>query len=75
MLNYGNVDGRSGVTAYEPIPDGIRVEFNGGAVYRYTNESAGVTNIDEMCRLAAAGTGLNSFINRVVRMLYEQREA
>ena len=75
MLTYGNGSGRSGITAYEPIPGGIRVEFRQRAVYRYTNDSAGAENIDEMLRLAAAGKGLNGFINRVVCELYEQREA
>ena len=75
MLTYGDGSGRSGVTAYEPIPEGIRVQFRQKSVYRYTNESAGAENIDEMLRLAASGRGLNGFINRVVYELYEQREA
>ena len=75
MLTYRDTGGRSGITAYEPLPDGIRVEFRGSAVYRYTNDSAGAENIEEMHRRAAAGEGLGGFINRVVYNLYEQREA
>lgn len=75
-LTYGNGDGH--IAAYEPLADGIRVEFRnktGSAVYRYTNDSAGAENVEQMLKLASSGKGLGSFINRAVRELYEQRES
>ena len=73
LLTYG--DGGGHITAYEPLADGIRVEFRNSAVYRYTDNSAGAENIEKMLKLAASGKGLGSFINRAVRELYEQRES
>lgn len=35
-------------------------------------ESAGRENVEEMKRLAAQGYGLNSFINRRIKYLYEK---
>jgi hypothetical protein len=42
------------------------------SVYRYSYESAGRENVEEMKRLAVQGHGLNSFINRRVKYLYEK---
>ena len=51
----------------------IEVEFaDTESVYRYSYESAGRENVEEMKRLAAQGHGLNSFINRRVKYLYEK---
>ncbi len=36
MEKYGDVSGRSGVTAYEELPDGIKVQFVRGPTYLYT---------------------------------------
>ena len=74
MEYYRNLSGDSGVTAYECGSDYIRVQFSDGAIYRYSYSSAGSHNIEEMKRLAQYGEGLNSFINRRVRMGYERRE-
>ena len=38
------------------------LKFSDGAVYLYTNQSAGSANIEYMKQLAIAGEGLNSFI-------------
>ncbi len=75
MRSYRNLSGNSGVTAFQRGRTYIRVEFSGESVYRYTHQSAGRNNIDEMKRLARQGEGLNSFINCEVRTLYEEREA
>lgn len=74
MLVYRDIDRDSGVAAYETGPDFIRVQFRDGAVYLYTYVSAGQHNIEEMKRLAAAGDGLNAYINRWVRKAYARRE-
>ena len=73
MQRYGNLGGDSGVAAFEIGDDSIKVQFSTGAVYLYTYQSAGSHNIEEMKRLALAGKGLNSFINRQVRKAYAAR--
>lgn len=73
MDRYKNLSGDSGVQAYEIGHDSITVEFNDGAVYLYTNGSAGAQNIEEMKRLAIAGRGLNGFINKYVRKNYARK--
>ena len=74
MERYKNVGGDSGVTGYEIGSDYIRVQFSDGSVYLYTYASAGSNNIEQMKKLAIAGNGLNSFINRNVRKSYERKE-
>lgn len=71
---YRDIDGDSGVAAYEVGADFIRVQFRDGSVYLYTNNSAGAQNISNMKRLAASGDGLNAYINRHVRNGYARRE-
>jgi hypothetical protein len=73
MERYQNLGGDSNVAAYENGPDFIRVQFADGAVYLYTNTSAGSDNIEHMKQLAVAGHGLNSFISRVVRKKYANK--
>lgn len=74
MERYRNLNGDSGVVAYEDGPDFIRVQFSDGAIYLYTNVSAGTQNIERMKQLAKNGQGLNSFINLNVRKAYVQKE-
>lgn len=74
MQRYRDLDGDSGVTGYELGEDFIRVEFEGGSIYRYTIRSAGAMNIEAMKRLAIAGDGLNRFINLHVKKGYERKE-
>ncbi|GHV83637.1 hypothetical protein AGMMS50212_09770 [Spirochaetia bacterium] len=74
MENYKNVGGGSGIMAYEYGVDYVRVKFSDGHIYLYTNSSAGCQNIAKMKKLANEGKGLNSFINRNVRNLYQQKE-
>ena len=74
MERYRNIDGDSGVAGYETGADFIRVQFCDGAVYLYTNASAGSHNIEHMKQLAVAGDGLNAFINKNVRKEYARKE-
>lgn len=74
MQRYKNLDGDSGVSAYEYGADYIRVMFSTGAVYLYTYQSAGTQNIQTMKNLADSGEGLNAFINHTVRKSYAKRE-
>lgn len=76
METYQNVNGNSGIAGYKIGDTCIEVEFaDTESVYRYFYESAGRENVEEMKRLAAQGHGLNSFINRRVKYLYEKRES
>jgi hypothetical protein len=74
MEAYKDTDGDSGVTGYEIGPDFIRVQFSTGAVYLYTNASAGARNIEQMKQLAQRGDGLNAFINTTVHEAYAKKE-
>lgn len=73
MTQYKNLGGRSGVYSYEIGGDSIEVQFNDGMVYLYTENSAGSTNLEQMKKLALAGSGLNSFINKYVKKGYESK--
>jgi hypothetical protein len=73
MEVYKNRGGDSGVVGYEISPGAITVQFADGAAYLYTTQSAGATNPAQMQRLANAGSGLNSFIKRVVKKGYAKR--
>lgn len=71
MERYKNLSGGSGVSGYEIGNDRIKVYFKTGTNYLYTYASAGSYNIEYMKRLAAAGRGLNTFINTTVKHKYE----
>lgn len=74
METYRDIDGDSGVAAYEVGADYIRVRFDTGATYLYTYASAGAQHIERMKELAARGNGLNSYIMRNVRTRYARKE-
>lgn len=73
MQPYLNASGQSGVRGYAIGSNYIDVYFSTGALYRYTYASAGSTAIENMKRLAVAGSGLNSYINRYVKSNYAAR--
>ena len=73
MTKYKNLNGNSGVKAYEINSESIVVQFNDLSVYEYSVESVGKYNFDKMKELAEKGRGLNSFINRQVKKLYSQK--
>ena len=70
MEKYKDLDGDSGVVAYEIGSDSITVEFGKGATYLYNYESAGSSHIEKMKELAVKGDGLNRYINKYVKKLY-----
>lgn len=74
MDRYRDINGNSGVAAYENGEEFIRVQFKDDSIYLYTNQSAGADNITRMKILAENGSGLNSFINRHVRDSYLCKE-
>lgn len=73
MDKYKNLGGSSGVLSYEIGSDSITVQFNSGATYFYTYQSAGNSNIEQMKSLAITGKGLNSFISRIVKNKYASK--
>ena len=73
MKVYTNLNGNSGITNYQIGNDYIDIEFGDSGVYRYTEQSVGSDNLAIMKSLATSGSGLNAFINKVVRYRYEER--
>jgi hypothetical protein len=74
MKTYLDIDHDSGVAAFDDGPGFIRVQFSDRSVYLYTDASAGSSNIAAMRRLAAAGDGLNAYINTHAKRLYARKE-
>lgn len=73
MQYYSNNTGTSGVLAYELGANYIRVKFRGtGRIYQYSYSKAGAYHVDMMKHLAIQGAGLNSYINRCVKYLYDR---
>lgn len=74
VREYANGENpNTGITKYKAGEGWIEVQFRDGSVYRYTDESAGESNIRTMQVLAEAGRQLNSFINTNVRQDYEAK--
>ncbi|KAF1688616.1 hypothetical protein [Pseudoxanthomonas taiwanensis] len=73
MKRYRGGDGDSGIAAYACGPGWIEVRFRRGGTYRYDARHPGLAHVLEMQRLAEAGDGLNTYINRFVRGDYAAR--
>ena len=72
MIPYQVINRDSGVLAYATGTDYIDVKFKGTSkVYRYSYQKAGKENVETMKALAQSGDGLNSFINKNVKYLYD----
>lgn len=72
MQPYRDIDGDSGVEAYEIGDDYIAVKFyRTPKLYRYSYGKAGRYHVEQMKMLARNGNGLNSYINRFVKKLYD----
>lgn len=74
MRRYRDVHGDSGVVAYEPGPDFIKVKFRHGVIYVYDHDSTGKFQVERMKDLAASGHGLATFISKFVKESYARRE-
>ncbi|RSB55211.1 hypothetical protein [Acinetobacter soli] len=73
MERYLDLDGDSGVVAYEIGDTYIRVQFDRTfKIYTYSYRSAGIEKVEHMKKLAQAGDGLNSFIKLHANTLYER---
>jgi len=71
MEHYRNLGRTSGVSAYEIGSDYIRIRFSTGSVYTYSYRKAGSGHVEQMKLLALSGSGLNSYINRYAKFLYD----
>lgn len=72
MERYRNFGGNSGVHSFEIGTDYILVKFfETVRIYRYSYQRAGMNHVENMKRLAISGNGLNSYINKFVRNLYD----
>jgi hypothetical protein len=74
MKVYKNLSGHSGIRAYETGPGFIRVRFEDGSTYLYTDDSTGPENVMHMKRLADEGSGLCTFISVNVKNAYAFKE-
>lgn len=70
---YAGIDHDSGVSAYAIGPDFVAVEFRHDGRYLYTYKKPGRAPVEAMKKLAAAGEGLATYINRHVRENYARR--
>jgi hypothetical protein len=70
---YQNLDGDSGVEAYELGTDFIDVQFRNGVTYRYDHTAPGDLHVRRMKQLAIDGRGLSSYISRHVRDAYARK--
>lgn len=73
MQPYKDIDGDSGVSAYDIGPDSITIQFKDGSIYLYNYASAGSSAIETMKQLAASGDGLNAYINTNVKKNYASK--
>jgi len=73
MEAYKNLNGNSGIESYEIGSDEITIRLTDGEIYVYTNQSAGNDNIEQMKKLALAGSGLHTFMNDEVKYLYRSK--
>jgi len=64
MKAYRDINGDSGISAYDYGDAWIKVQFKGGNTYEYQALKIGQAHITNMKALADAGDGLNSYIKR-----------
>ena len=72
MEKYANLGRDSGVLGHEIAPDKITIMFKGGKKpYTYSYKKAGQQHVESMKRLAKSGHGLNSYIMKRVKNLFD----
>lgn len=72
MERYLDLDGDSGVFAYEIGEKYIRVKFDKTfKIYQYSYYKAGQLHVEKMKTLAKSANGLNSYIMINVKNLYD----
>lgn len=73
MERYRNINGGSGVLAYETGKDFIKICFRGDEIYLYNYAKPGKEHVEEMKALAEKGIGLSTYISQNVRENYFQK--
>jgi len=73
MKRYRNLEGHSGVLAFDIRADAIEIRFVGGDVYTYSYRKPGKAHVEAMKALALAGRGLSTYISQHVRDEYEHK--
>jgi hypothetical protein len=73
VTRYENLDGDSGVEAYDAGTDFIDVQFRTGMTYHYDHTAPGELHVRRMKQLAIDGRGLSSYISRHVRGRYARK--
>ena len=73
MKRYRNLDGHSGVAAYDAGAGFIRIRFVGGDIYEYTDAVTGARHVRNMQMLARAGKGLATYVSRFVHDAYARK--
>jgi hypothetical protein len=73
MKQYRNLQGDSGVMAFETGDDYIKILFRGGDVYLYTNAVTGREHVTEMKKRAIKGKGLSTYISQHVKNRYAEK--
>lgn len=63
MKHYIDINGDSGIVAYEYSENSIRIQFKTGKIYEYPSSHIGTAHLNTMKRLADSGDGLNAYIN------------
>lgn len=71
MEKYKNLGRDSGVQYYQIEDTSIKVKFDSSKTYSYSYKKAGKSHVENMKKLAAKGIGLNSYINKYVKNLYD----
>lgn len=76
MKVYKDINGDSGISAFDYGDDWIKVKFKHGGAYEYRVSKVGAEHISIMKRLANSGDGLNAYINTnpEVRNGYSSKE-
>jgi len=73
MKRYRNLDGQSGVLAYELGKGWIHTRFVGGETYEYTDAVTGGENVRNLQVLAQAGQGLSTYVSKFVHDTYARK--
>lgn len=73
MEKYKNLSGESNITSYLIDENSITILFNDGGFYLYSTMKVGLANMNQMKKLALQGHGLNGFINKNVRKLFDKK--
>jgi hypothetical protein len=72
MEKYLNKNGDSGVSSFEIGEDYIKIKFSGTIkLYKYSYRRAGQKHVENMKNLAKIGSGLNEYVNKYVKNLYD----